>query len=71
MSRLINASLGRLGRGMAAVPEPLVDEAMPNAPSVEVEVSKPAATAAAATTTPMQAPAQGSGGGKKKKKGKK
>ena len=65
VSRLIGASLGRLGRSMAAVPEPPAEEAMPDAPA-EVD-QKPATTTAQA----QQAPTQGGGGGKKKKKGKK
>jgi hypothetical protein len=65
VSRLIGASLGRLGRSMAAVPEPPAEEAMPDAP-VEVD-QKPATTTAQAQ---QQVPNQG-GGGKKKKKGKK
>ncbi|KAH7313292.1 signal recognition particle 9 kDa protein-domain-containing protein [Stachybotrys elegans] len=70
VSRLIYASLGRLSRHMAAVPDlpELSEEAMPDAPPLET--SKDAATAAAPSQPASQAQ-QGGGGGKKKKKGKK
>lgn len=71
VSRLVYASLGRLGRGMAAVPEPpeLAEEAMPDAPA-EGGAATPsgAGASAAASAAPQQA---AGGGGKKKKKGKK
>ncbi|KAI5460021.1 signal recognition particle 9 kDa protein-domain-containing protein [Mariannaea sp. PMI_226] len=73
VSRLIGASLGRLGRSMAAVPEPPADEAMPDAP-VDVDQKAGgavAAAAAAAESQPQQQSAASGGGGKKKKKGKK
>ncbi|KAI6779538.1 Signal recognition particle [Emericellopsis cladophorae] len=67
VSRLFQSSLGRLGRGMAAMPEPPVEEAMPDAP--------PAGAAAEGASTPTGTAGQqqtgGGGGGKKKKKGKK
>ncbi|CAM1502832.1 Fc.00g076080.m01.CDS01 [Cosmosporella sp. VM-42] len=60
VSRLIYASLGRLGRNMAAVP---VEETMPDVPPAVEEK---------ATVSGQQTPQQGGGGGgKKKKKGKK
>ncbi|KAI9167346.1 hypothetical protein HJFPF1_03472 [Paramyrothecium foliicola] len=70
VSRLVYASLGRLGRGMAAVPEPpeLSEVPMPDAPA-----GASAEGGAAAAAQSQQAPQQGGGGGggKKKKKGKK
>ena len=69
VSRLIQTSLGKLGRGMANVPEPAGEAGMTDAP--------PGEDAAPATTTGGQAGGQttggagGGGGGKKKKKGKK
>jgi hypothetical protein len=64
VSRLFQSSLGRLGRGMAAMPEPPVEEAMPDAPL--------AGAAAEGTSTPTGSAGQQIGaGGKKKKKGKK
>ncbi|KAH7127691.1 signal recognition particle 9 kDa protein-domain-containing protein [Dactylonectria macrodidyma] len=67
VSRLIGASLGRLGRSMAAVPEP-ADEPMLDAPEADDQNAAP-------TSQPLQQqqqqPQQGGGGGKKKKKGKK
>jgi hypothetical protein len=81
VSRLVYASLGRLGRGMAAVPAPpelAADEAMPDAPGVATpteggaSLSAAAAAAAPAATAAQQAGGGGAGGGgKKKKKGKK
>lgn len=67
VSRLVLA-LGRLGRGMAALPE-LRDEDMTDAPARDEEAE--ARSGAAASQAPAQAPAAGGGGGKKKKKGKK
>ncbi|KAF7556128.1 hypothetical protein G7Z17_g1578 [Cylindrodendrum hubeiense] len=66
VSRLIGASLGRLGRSMAAVPEP-AEEPMLDAPDADDQKS-----AAPASQPPQQQqPQQAGGGGKKKKKGKK
>lgn len=67
MSRLIGSSLGSLGRGMAAVPEPPAgDEGMPDAPTpVEGVAGNGGDGKASAAAT------AGGGGGKKKKKGKK
>lgn len=67
VSRLIGASLGRLGRSMAAVPEP-AEEPMLDAPAGADDQK-----AAPASQPPQQQqqPQQGGGGGKKKKKGKK
>lgn len=60
VTRLIHASLGRLGRSQAAVPD-VPEVTMADAEGVEEPQ--------AATSTPHAA--QGGGGGKKKKKGKK
>ncbi|CAF3508325.1 unnamed protein product [Fusarium graminearum] len=60
VTRLIHASLGRLGRSQAAVPD-VPEVTMADAEGVEEPQ--------AATSTPQAA--QGGGGGKKKKKGKK
>lgn len=72
VSRLIQSSLGRLGRGMAALPEPPPEEAMPDAPT---KVAPSGTAEGDAKTTPQgQGQSQqggGGGGGKKKKKGKK
>ncbi|KFH44170.1 hypothetical protein ACRE_050560 [Hapsidospora chrysogenum ATCC 11550] len=70
VSRLIQSSLGRLGRGMAAVPEPPAEEAMPDAPGAGAAVEGDAAKAAAPPAQGQPA-SGGGGGGKKKKKGKK
>ena len=64
VSRLIGASLGRLGRSMAAVPEP-AEEPMLDAPDLEVQKPSPASQPSQQQQQPQQ------GGGKKKKKGKK
>ncbi|KAK7418884.1 hypothetical protein QQZ08_011093 [Neonectria magnoliae] len=64
VSRLIGASLGRLGRSMAAVPEP-ADAPMLDAPDVEDQKPSPASQPPQQQQQPQQ------GGGKKKKKGKK
>ncbi|KAJ4264759.1 hypothetical protein NW762_005002 [Fusarium torreyae] len=62
VSRLVYASLGRLGRSQAAVPDvPEVSMADPGEGAAE--------ESQAATPTPQAS--QGGGGGKKKKKGKK
>ncbi|CCT71394.1 uncharacterized protein FFUJ_08538 [Fusarium fujikuroi IMI 58289] len=61
--RLIHASLGRLGRSMAAVPD------VPEVTMADGDGTIPAEESQAATPTPQAA--QGGGGGKKKKKGKK
>lgn len=59
VSRLIQSSLGRLGKGMAAVPGGMEEEVvMTEAPPVKDETQGTAQTG-------------GGGGGKKKKKGKK
>ncbi|KPM46191.1 hypothetical protein AK830_g324 [Neonectria ditissima] len=63
VSRLIGASLGRLGRSMAAVPEP-AEEPMLDAPDLEDQKPSPA-------SQPPQQQQPQQGGGKKKKKGKK
>ncbi|KAG9255188.1 signal recognition particle 9 kDa protein-domain-containing protein [Emericellopsis atlantica] len=65
VSRLFQSSLGRLGRGMAAMPEPPVEEAMPDAPPAG------AAAEGASTPTGTAGQQQTGGGGKRKKKGKK
>ena len=64
VSRLVYASLGRLGRNMAAVP---VEEevVMADAPAAAVEVKTED------VKVPQGGAGQQSGGGKKKKKGKK
>ncbi|KAF5668456.1 ankyrin-2 [Fusarium heterosporum] len=62
VSRLMHASLGRLGRRMAAVPD------VPEVTMADGEGATPAEDAQAAAPTPQTS--QG-GGGKKKKKGKK
>ncbi|KFA63473.1 hypothetical protein S40285_00390 [Stachybotrys chlorohalonatus IBT 40285] len=74
VSRLIYASLGQLGRGMAAVPDlpELSDEPMPDAPpAAETSAATTAAASGGGTGTPQAQPQQAAGGGKKKKKGKK
>jgi len=74
VSRLIQSSLGRLGRGMAAVPEPPAEEAMPDAPpagTAAVAEGGDAAAKGAAPPAQGQPASGGGGGGKKKKKGKK
>ncbi|KAM0436197.1 hypothetical protein ACHAPT_003089 [Fusarium lateritium] len=65
VSRLVYASLGRLGRSMAAVPD-VPEVTMPDAAEDEQQQQQQA-------TTSQQPPAaqSGGGGGKKKKKGKK
>ncbi|EEU43110.1 uncharacterized protein NECHADRAFT_83894 [Fusarium vanettenii 77-13-4] len=65
VSRLVHASLGRLGRSMAAVPD-VPEVAMADAGEEEQKEQQSAATS-------QQPPAaqSGGGGGKKKKKGKK
>ncbi|KAJ4162459.1 hypothetical protein NW754_013888 [Fusarium falciforme] len=65
VSRLVHASLGRLGRSMAAVPD-VPEVAMADAGEEEQKEQQQAATS-------QQPPAaqSGGGGGKKKKKGKK
>ncbi|KAJ4314401.1 hypothetical protein N0V84_008921 [Fusarium piperis] len=65
VSRLVYASLGRLGRSMAAVPD-VPEVAMQDAGEEEQKEQQQAATS-------QQPPAAqgGGGGGKKKKKGKK
>ncbi|KAF5546844.1 WD repeat [Fusarium phyllophilum] len=63
VTRLIHASLGRLGRSMAAVPD------IPEVTMADGDGATPAEESQAATPTPQAA--QGGGGGKKKKKGKK
>jgi hypothetical protein len=65
VSRLVHASLGRLGRNMAAVP--VVEEVeMADAAGEDVKVK------VEDVKEPVKAPqAAGGGGGKKKKKGKK
>jgi hypothetical protein len=72
VSRLVYSSLGRLGRGLAAVPEPPAaggdDAMMVDAPSGGVATPTEGAGAGDWKAAPAQA--QG-GGGKKKKKGKK
>ncbi|KAF9777167.1 hypothetical protein IL306_004531 [Fusarium sp. DS 682] len=66
VTRLIHASLGRLGRSMAAVPD------VPEVIMADGDGATPAEESQAATPTPTPQAAQGSGGGgKKKKKGKK
>lgn len=67
VSRLIQSSLGCLGRGMAAMPEPPAEEAMADAPPAGVATE----TDAKGTPTAQGQPSGGGGGGKKKKKGKK
>ena len=67
VSRLIQSSLGRLGRGMAAMPEPLPEEAMPDAPSTTAGTGE----GDGKTASQGQTQQGGGGGGKKKKKGKK
>lgn len=62
VSRLVHASLGRLGRSMAAVPD------VPEVTMAEGEGATPAEESQAAAPTPQ---ASQGGGGKKKKKGKK
>ncbi|KAK3179568.1 hypothetical protein K4F52_008985 [Lecanicillium sp. MT-2017a] len=76
VTRLVGTALGRLGRGMAALPD-LPEEAM------DVDAAAPAGGAGAADADAPAAPAAqqgkgqasggggGGGGGKKKKKGKK
>ena len=67
VSRLVYASLGRLGRSMAAMPLEIPEEPMPDAATGEgAETDGKAATPQQATQ-----PQQSGGGGKKKKKGKK
>ena len=68
VSRLIQSSLGRLGRGMAAMPEPPAEEAMADAPPAGVATESDAKATPAAQGQPSGG---GGGGGKKKKKGKK
>ena len=68
VSRLIQSSLGRLGRGMASVPEPPADEAMADAPPAGVTTE---GDPKGVPATQGQSSAGGGGGGKKKKKGKK
>ncbi|KAH7258115.1 hypothetical protein FSOLCH5_002459 [Fusarium solani] len=65
VSRLVHASLGRLGRSMAAVPD-VPEVAMADAGEEEQKEQQQAAT----SQQPPAAPS-GGGGGKKKKKGKK
>ncbi|CAH0043026.1 unnamed protein product [Clonostachys solani] len=67
VSRLIHSSLGRLSRGMAGVPEPPAEEAMPDAPTAPDAGN---GDSVAASQAQPQQPV-GGGGGKKKKKGKK
>ncbi|RSL48454.1 hypothetical protein CEP52_007961 [Fusarium oligoseptatum] len=64
VSRLVHASLGRLGRSMAAVPD-VPEVSMPDAGEEEQKEQ------AAATSQQPPAAQSGGGGGKKKKKGKK
>ncbi|KAI8715590.1 SRP9-21 domain-containing protein [Fusarium sp. LHS14.1] len=65
VSRLVHASLGRLGRSMAAVPD-VPEVAMADAGEEEQKEQQ-----AAATSQQPPAAQSGGGGGKKKKKGKK
>lgn len=63
MSRLVQASLGRLGKAMAGVPA--------DAPEVEMQDAPQDEAPAAGQGQQQQQGAAGGGGGKKKKKGKK
>lgn len=66
VSRLVHASLGRLGRSMAAVPD-VPEVAMQDAAAGDEEQKEQQA----ATSQQPSAAQSGGGGGKKKKKGKK
>lgn len=74
VSRLVYSSLGRLGRGMAAMPLDVPEEAMPDAPGVATEGGD-GENKGSGAATPASQQAQGQqaqqGGGKKKKKGRK
>ncbi|KAM5345535.1 hypothetical protein ACJ41O_011396 [Fusarium nematophilum] len=67
VSRLVYASLGRLGRSMAAVPD-VPEEAMPDAGDADDQQAAPSQPP---PPQQQQASQGGGGGGKKKKKGKK
>lgn len=76
VSRLVYSSLGRLGRGMAAIPVDVPEESMPDAPAGNegsgVGEGKAGGAGAPAQTHQMQQQqSQQGGGGKKKKKGRK
>ncbi|KAK5988800.1 hypothetical protein PT974_10291 [Cladobotryum mycophilum] len=65
VSRLVYAALGRLGRGMAGVPD-IPEEGMPDADAAGTSTPAEGNAAGEAQQTQQQG-----GGGKKKKKGKK
>ncbi|KAJ6447042.1 signal recognition particle protein (SRP9) domain-containing protein [Purpureocillium lavendulum] len=71
VSRLMGAALGRLGKGMAAVPVDTPEEAMPDAAAGTGadDGVKAGSGAAAQAQQPQQAQQGAGGGGKKKKKG--
>ncbi|UNI13538.1 hypothetical protein JDV02_000274 [Purpureocillium takamizusanense] len=81
VSRLMGAALGRLGKGMAALPAETTDEAMPDAAAAASgaggrgggdEAAGKAGSSGPATPAlqPQQQPQGGAGGGKKKKRSK-
>lgn len=73
VSRLVYSSLGRLGRGMAAMPLDIPEEAMPDAPGGAADGGDGDKGSGAATPASLQPQGQQTqqGGGKKKKKGRK
>ncbi|KAK2594231.1 hypothetical protein QQS21_008073 [Conoideocrella luteorostrata] len=71
VTRLMQASLGRLGRSMAAMPLDIPDVAMPDAPTGGTTEGDGDIKGSGAATPVPQGQQSQQGGGKKKKKGRK